>query len=95
MIAAARYGDQYDGILAGDPGFNLPRSRVAEEWDSQALMSIATATDPVKYPGPWVGEVLTMLTVLSAVTNAARADPGLARAAGASTGRRPARVTAT
>lgn len=47
MVAAARYAADYDGILAGDPGFNLPRSRVAEEWDSQALMSIAQSTDPV------------------------------------------------
>ena len=54
MVAAARYAADYDGILAGDPGFNLPRSRVAEEWDSQALMSIAQSTDPVtKRPAIW------------------------------------------
>ena len=47
MVAAARYGADYDGIVAGDPGFNLPRSRVAEEWDSQALMAAAQATDSV------------------------------------------------
>lgn len=47
MVAAARYAADYDGILAGDPGFNLPRSRVAEEWDSQALMAAAQATDGV------------------------------------------------
>ena len=54
MVAAARYADDYDGILAGDPGFNLPKSRVAEEWDLQALMSAAQATDPVTgKPAVW------------------------------------------
>lgn len=54
MVAAARYAADYDGIVAGDPGFNLPRSRIAEEWDSQALMSIAQATDPVtNRPAIW------------------------------------------
>lgn len=54
MVAAARYAADYDGILAGDPGFNLPKARVAEEWDSQALMAAATATDPVtNRPAIW------------------------------------------
>ncbi len=54
MVAAARFAADYDGILAGDPGFNLPRSRVAEEWDSQALMAIAQSTDPVtNRPAIW------------------------------------------
>jgi feruloyl esterase len=54
MVAAARYAADYDGILAGDPGFNLPRSRVAEEWDSQALMAIAQSIDPVtNRPAIW------------------------------------------
>ena len=54
MVAAARYADDYDGILAGDPGFNLPKSRIAEEWDLQALMSAALATDPVTArPAVW------------------------------------------
>jgi len=42
MVAAARYADQYDGILAGDPGFNLPKAAVAVAWDTQQLTSIAT-----------------------------------------------------
>jgi len=47
MVAAARYAADYDGILAGDPGFNLPKAAVAEQWDSQALMAAAQSTDPV------------------------------------------------
>lgn len=43
MVAAARYADQYDGILSGDPGFNLPKAAVQVAWDTQQLTSIATA----------------------------------------------------
>ena len=54
MVAAARYAADYDGILAGDPGFNLPKARVAEEWDLQALMAAAQSTDPVtSRPAVW------------------------------------------
>ncbi len=42
MVAAARYADQYDGILAGNPGFNLPQAAVGVAWDTQAFTSIAT-----------------------------------------------------
>ena len=54
MVAAARYAADYDGIVAGDPGFNLPRARVAEEWDLQALMAAAQSTDAVTgKPAVW------------------------------------------
>lgn len=46
FVAASRYADQYDGILAGDPGFNLPKAAVAEMWDTQAFAAVApTGTD--------------------------------------------------
>jgi feruloyl esterase len=44
MIAAARYGDQYDGILAGAPGFHLPKAATAQLWKVQQYASIASAT---------------------------------------------------
>jgi feruloyl esterase len=37
MVAAARYGDQFDGILAGNPGFNLPKAAVQHAWDVQSF----------------------------------------------------------
>lgn len=40
MVAAARYADQFDGILAGNPGFNLPRAAVQHAWDVQAFASV-------------------------------------------------------
>ena len=42
MVAAARYGDQYDGILAGDPGTVLPLAAVANMAGAQAYAGLAT-----------------------------------------------------
>ncbi|GGX86624.1 tannase/feruloyl esterase family alpha/beta hydrolase [Massilia dura] len=41
LVAASRFGDQYDGVLAGAPGYNLPRAAVAQMWDAQALATAA------------------------------------------------------
>ena len=35
MVAAERYADRYDGILAGAPGLNLPKAAVQHAWDIQ------------------------------------------------------------
>ncbi|WP_168206000.1 tannase/feruloyl esterase family alpha/beta hydrolase [Geobacter sp. FeAm09] len=40
MVAASRYPDMYDGYLAGDPGFNLPKSAVQHAWDVQAFSAV-------------------------------------------------------
>ena len=37
MVAASRYAGQFDGIIAGDPGFNLPKATVQHAWDIQAF----------------------------------------------------------
>ena len=42
MVGAARYADQYDGILAGNPGFNLPKAAVAQLYGAQQLNTVAT-----------------------------------------------------
>ncbi len=39
MVAASRYAADYDGILAGNPGFNLPRRR----WRSSTVRSSSPA----------------------------------------------------
>ena len=36
FVAASRYADRYDGILAGAPGFNLPKAAVQHAWDVQS-----------------------------------------------------------
>lgn len=45
MIAAQRYPTEFDGVVAGNPGFHLSRAAVAEAWDTQAFMSIAPKDD--------------------------------------------------
>lgn len=42
FVAAARYGDQYDGILAGDAGFRLPLAAIANVKGAQLYASFAT-----------------------------------------------------
>lgn len=45
MVAASRYADQYDGVLAGNPGFNLPKAAVAQLYGAQQYASLATGGD--------------------------------------------------
>src|ERR1019366_273805 len=40
MVAAARFADQFDGIIAGDPGFNLPKAAVEELYDNQQFATV-------------------------------------------------------
>ena len=42
MVAASRYADQYDGMLAASPGFNLPKAAVAQLWGVQQYAVIST-----------------------------------------------------
>ena len=41
MMAAERYPLEFDGIIAGDPGFRLSRAAVGELWDTAQLTKIA------------------------------------------------------
>ena len=38
MVAATRYVELFDGFLAGNPGFNLPKAGVQHAWDIQSFM---------------------------------------------------------
>ena len=40
MVAASRFPDRYDGFVAGDPGFELPRAAVQGAWDIQSFLPI-------------------------------------------------------
>ena len=42
MVAAARYADQYDGFLVGDPGFRLPLAAVANIAAAQGYATVAS-----------------------------------------------------
>lgn len=45
LVAASRYADQYDGFLAGDPGFNLPQSALAQLYAVQQYSRVTTSQD--------------------------------------------------
>ncbi|WP_235839996.1 tannase/feruloyl esterase family alpha/beta hydrolase [Derxia lacustris] len=42
LVAATRFADRFDGIVAGNPGFNLPKAAVQHAWDTQAFASVAS-----------------------------------------------------
>ncbi len=50
MVAAARLPGQYDGILAGNPGFNLPKAAVAQLFGAQQYAKVATGKTPAGLP---------------------------------------------
>jgi Tannase and feruloyl esterase len=55
MVFAQRFPEVFDGIVAGAPGFSLPRAAVAEAWDTQAFGSLvgltsANSSDPSLLP---------------------------------------------
>lgn len=41
MLAAQRYPNEFDGVVAANPGFNLSRAALAEIWDTQTLYTVA------------------------------------------------------
>lgn len=43
MVAASRWADQFDGYVAANPGFNLPKAAIAQQWDSQQFFFAASA----------------------------------------------------
>ena len=40
LVAASRYPDIFDGIVAGNPGFQLPKAALQHAWDYQQLLRI-------------------------------------------------------
>ena len=45
MVASQKFPWLFDGIVAQNPGFNLPQAGLAEAWNEQALAPLATSTD--------------------------------------------------
>ncbi|TFZ06271.1 tannase/feruloyl esterase family alpha/beta hydrolase [Ramlibacter henchirensis] len=50
MVAAARLGEQYDGYLAGAPGYRLPHAALAQLWGAQQWNRIATQGATTRHP---------------------------------------------
>lgn len=62
MVAAARYFNDYDGILAGAPGYNLPKAALANLAGAREYAKVAT-----------VSPVTSSTELATAVTNTERA----------------------
>jgi pimeloyl-ACP methyl ester carboxylesterase len=45
LVAAVRQAEQYDGILAGNPGIHLPKAALAQLWGAQQYQKLATTPD--------------------------------------------------
>lgn len=80
MAFAQFYPNSFDGIVAGAPGFSLPRAAVAEAWNTQAFARVAQskAAGPVKLES--VANSFSpadMLLVRQAVLDACDADDGV------------------
>ena len=45
-----RFPKMFDGIVAGNPGMDLPKAAVAEAWDSQAFAAAARTMTPFGNP---------------------------------------------
>lgn len=50
MVAMSRFGDQYDGYLAGAPGYRLPNAALAQLWGAQQWAPLATAGATAPHP---------------------------------------------
>jgi len=44
MVAASRFADQYDGFLAGAPGYRLPQAALAQVWGSSQWKNLSPET---------------------------------------------------
>jgi len=45
FMQVQRYPENYDGVVAGNPGFDLPRAGIGEAWNEQSLAPLANGVD--------------------------------------------------
>ena len=50
LMFSQRYPDYFDGIVAGNPGMDLPKAAIAQAWDSQAFAQAARSETPFGNP---------------------------------------------
>ncbi|MBP7520986.1 MAG: tannase/feruloyl esterase family alpha/beta hydrolase [Leptothrix sp. (in: Bacteria)] len=64
LVATTRLASQYDGFLAGAPGYNLPKAAVANIWGAQQWAQAATPGVTVVDPrtGATIADLTTALT---------------------------------
>jgi hypothetical protein len=50
MVAASRFGDQYDGYLVGAPGYRLPNAALAQLWAAPQWKALSTEGATINHP---------------------------------------------
>ena len=50
MVAASRFGDHYDGYLAGAPGYRLPNAALAQLWAAPQWQALSTPGATANHP---------------------------------------------
>lgn len=78
MQAAMRYPNEFDGIVAGNPGFRLSRAAIGEAWDNQQFVKYSPTNDK---GGKIVSQALTQKDldiVVKGIRNRCDAKDGLA-----------------
>lgn len=62
LVAASRYPGEFDGYLAGAPGYQLPKAALANLWGSQQWAKLATAGATTQLNGRTLPDLSTALT---------------------------------
>ena len=78
LMFSQRYPDLFDGVIAGNPGMDLPKAAVAEAWDTQAFAGAARGLTP--FGNPDLASSFTpaeLTTVSQAILPACDAQDGL------------------
>ena len=78
LMFSQRYPDFFDGVIAGNPGMDLPKAAVAEAWDTQSFAGAARSLTPFGNPDLASAFTPTELTTVSnAILQACDAQDGL------------------
>lgn len=78
LMFSQRYPGLFNGIVAGNPGMDLPKAAVAEAWDSQAFAAAARSNTPFGNPDLASSFTPAELAVVgTAILDACDANDGL------------------
>ena len=77
LMFSKRYPDYFDGIVAGNPGLDLPKAAIAQAWDTQAFATLVE--DKTLFGSLDLGDAFTaeLEAVADAVLNVCDVNDGL------------------
>jgi len=76
LVATSRLAQEYDGFLAGAPGYNLPKASVSQLWGAQQYARVATPGATTN--GPFGGTIPDLGTAFTAAERSLVANRVLA-----------------